>query len=128
MAAPSQPSEFFLSVDEAEDIANALAASLDTAQVAPQHVHSAGNWVPMTAEQQRTQLRQKEALDDAVAHKEFPDLSKAIRESLEAANRTQTAPAIAASSELTNEIRRTQTADTENRASSPTVAISSNIR
>ena len=88
MAALNEPLGSSISDIEARDVASAIAASLDTAQVAPSHVYDAGNWEPMTSEQHRTKRRQMEALDEANELKEFPDFHKAIQASLADSKRT----------------------------------------
>ena len=87
MATPNEPLGPSISDSEARDIASAIAASLDTAQVGPGHVYNAGNWEPMTSEQHKTQRRQIEALKDAENLKEFPDFKKAVQASLEDSKR-----------------------------------------
>ena len=105
----------FVSEDEAEDIANAIAASLDTAQVEAKHIDAA-NWEPMNDEQRTTQCRQREALQAAVTNKEFPDLSKAIRASLDEATRTSTALIFENNTKDTDEINGTQADCSEERS------------
>ena len=73
---------------EDEDIANAIAASLDTPQLTATYVHSA-DWTPATEAQRRTRARQIEALSAAAVYKDSPGLCKAMRESLEAAGLEQ---------------------------------------
>ena len=74
---------------EAEDIRNAIAASLDTPQVVAQFVHT-NNWKPVTEQQKQTRERQDEALKNATALKDYPGFYKAIGESLDDAKLNQT--------------------------------------
>lgn len=104
----------FVSEDEAEDIANAIAASLDTAQVEAKHIEAA-TWEPMTDEQRKTLLRQKEALQNAMTDKWFPNLSNAINASLDEANRTSTAPTIKANTDYTDGVNGTKAYSSERR-------------
>ena len=87
MATPKKPLGPSISDSEARDIASAIAASLDTAQVGPGHVYNAGNWEPMTSEQHNTHRRQMEALEEAEKLKEFPGFKKAVQASLEDSKR-----------------------------------------
>ena len=94
-----------IDIIEKEDISNAIAISLDTPQLMAHYVHSA-DWMPAT---ERTRVRQNEALKEAIIHKDFPDLSSAIRESLEDAKSTQTAGGPQVTSASTEDKQRVET-------------------
>ncbi|KAL8828717.1 MAG: hypothetical protein Q9191_002425 [Dirinaria sp. TL-2023a] len=71
--------------DEAEDIAVAIAASLDTPQGVPRtHIQGSTWWSPKTDEEWSTYFRQKSAEQVAEEFKDSPGYDKAIQESLEA--------------------------------------------
>lgn len=73
--------------DEAEDIAVAIAASLDTPQGVPlTHIQQSTWWSPKTDEGWSTYLRQKSAEQEAEQFKDSPGYDKAIQQSLEAVN------------------------------------------
>ena len=93
---------------EDEDIANAIAASLDTPQVTAAYVHSA-DWTPATEAQRRTRIRQIEALNAAAVHKDTPGLYKALRESLEAAGIGQPVSDAESTGASTDNNKRAQT-------------------
>lgn len=96
---------------EDEDIANAIAASLDTPQVTAAHVHSS-DWTPATEAQWRTRRRQLEALNAAAVYKDSPGLDRAMRESLEDARPTQPVSVAESTSVSIDNNRRTQTSNT----------------
>ena len=113
-----------IDIIEQEDISNAIAISLDTPQLVARHVHSA-DWMPAT---ERTRVRQNEALKEATINKDFPDLSSAIRESLENAKTMQTAVGPQATSASSGDKQREQTPSDftpfTTRSSEPSTAVS----
>lgn len=96
---------------EDEDIANAIAASLDTPQLTAAYVHSA-DWTPATEAQRRTRTRQIEALSAAAVHKDSPGLYKAMRESLEAAGLQQPGSVAETTGASIDKNKRAQTSNT----------------
>ena len=77
---------------EDEDFQNAIAASLDTAQVSGSRVLDKGNWIPESTDQIQTFARQKQALEQANLTMNYPGYHKAVQASLQDAEYEPTVP------------------------------------
>lgn len=107
--APEQPLQAWKLDVEDEDMANAIAASLDTPQVVAKYVQSA-KWEPATEAQRRTHLRQNEALKEAAIDKDYPGLSIAFQNSLKDAKPKETAGKSRATSAVSEGLKCAQNA------------------
>ena len=105
--------EPWMSDQEVEDIANGLAASLDTPQTTPHHVLLAGDWTPESKEQWQTFERQKKVLEEANFARNFPGYHEAIRQSMETAHPRQMVHALTDAGEKWGDVNSAQVAGNE---------------